>query len=184
MIFPKWPIVCLVAICANACSAEPSVGNAVPPAAPKASAAPAALVSVRSMIEALEKSGAAPALDRSSDIRGPDVNANGVRDDIEAYINALPLTPKQIKAAMQDAKAVQLALTVSLNDKIALQGVGNAMAAAIKCHGSVDANYFPLSVKIEAMTANTRERTKRYLAYNAARSGSTTGWPSGDTCEK
>ena len=184
MIFPKWPIVCLVAICANACSAEPSVGNAVPPAAPKASAAPAALVSVRSIIEALEKSGAAPALDRSSDIRGPDVNANGVRDDIEAYINALPLTPKQIKAAMQDAKANQLALTVDIADKAALQQVGDISMAAGNCLGDVLIDFYALSRKIEAMTANTRERTKRYLAYNAARSGSTTKLPNGDTCEK
>ena len=175
---------CLVAICANACSGEPNVGNAVPPAAPKASAAPTAQVSVRSMIEALEKSGAAPALDRSSDIKGPDVNANGVRDDIEAYINALPLTPKQINAAMQKAKANQLALTVELVDKSALQQVGDTTAAASNCLGDEVVEFYALSRKIEAMTANTRERTKRYLAYNAARSGSTTKLPNGDTCEK
>ena len=184
VIFPKWPMACLVAICANACSGEPNVGNAAPPAAPKASAAPTAQVSVRSMIEALEKSGAAPALDRSSDVKGPDVNANGVRDDIEAYINALPLTPKQIKAALQKARGLQLTLMVDTSDKAAVQLIGETMMAGTNCLGDVLIDFYALSRKIEAMTANTRERTKRYLAYNAASSGSTTGLPNGDTCEK
>ncbi len=161
--------------------------SAAPPPAVVASSVPAVVVptvSVRSMIEALEKSGAAPALDRSSDVKGPDVNANGVRDDIEAYINALPLTPKQIKAALQDAKANQLALTVDISDKAALQQVGDISMAAGNCLGDVLIDFYALSRKIEAMTANTRERTKRYLAYNAARSGSSTSMPNGDTCEK
>ncbi|VTU35917.1 hypothetical protein RA8CHR_05340 [Variovorax sp. RA8] len=40
-----------------------------------------------------------------------------------------------------------------------------------------------LSGKIEAMTANTRERAKRYMEYNAASSGSSTTLPNGNTCE-
>ena len=37
--------------------------------------------------------------------------------------------------------------------------------------------------KIEALTANTRERAKQYLAYNRARSDSVTELPAGNTCE-
>ena len=142
------------------------------------------IVSIRDMIEALEKSGTAPPLDRSSDIKGPDVNNNGVRDDIEAYINLLPLTPKQIKALMQDARINQLTLTTDVSDKAALQRVGEASMAAGKCLADSLSGYYPLSRKIEAMTANTRERVKQYMAYNSARSGSSTTMPSGDTCEK
>jgi hypothetical protein len=40
-----------------------------------------------------------------------------------------------------------------------------------------------LAGKIESMTANTKERAARYMQYNAARSGSSTTMPSGDTCE-
>ena len=139
---------------------------------------------LKAQIAQLESSGALPALDRSSSIAGPDVNGNGVRDDIEAYITRLPLTAAQQRAALQDAKAAQMTLTVDLTDKVAQQKVGDAGMASMKCLSK----NFPegrseMSSRIESMTANTRERAKRYMEYNAARSGSSTSWPNGDTCE-
>jgi len=71
-------------------------------------------------IEALERKGGYPTLDRSSDIAGPDANKNGVRDDIEAWINTLSVTEPQRKALMQKAKALQQTLLVDLNDKVAV----------------------------------------------------------------
>jgi hypothetical protein len=139
---------------------------------------------LKTQIAQLESSGALPALDRSSSIAGPDVNNNGVRDDIEAYITRLPLTPAQQRAALQDAKATQMTLTVDLTDKVALQKVGDALMASTKCLGkNLDGNSSDMSSRIESMTANTSERAKRYMEYNAARSGSSTSWPDGDTCE-
>lgn len=140
-------------------------------------------------IEALETQGKLPKLDRSDSIVGPDANSNGVRDDIEAYIDTLVLTAAQKRAAMQKAKALQNTLTVDLTDKTALQKVGDGLMASTNCIGDifVDKRGAPdsyLSSRIEAMTANTRERSKRYMEYNAARSGSVTSLPSGDTCEK
>jgi len=138
-------------------------------------------------IKALEDSGAYPKLDRSTDLKGPDQNLNGVRDDVEAWINAQPITDVQKKAAMQDAEVFQRTLLVDLTDKAALQSVGDAMAAATVCTSEVfksnsNAGYM-LSNKIEAITFNTKERTMRYIAYNQARSGSTTKLPSGNTCK-
>jgi len=67
---------------------------------------------------------------------------------------------------------------------VALQKVGDALMASSKClNKNFAEGRSDLSHRIEAMTANTRERAKRYLEYNAARSGSSTDWPSGDTCE-
>jgi hypothetical protein len=43
-------------------------------------------------IIALKDSGVILKLDRSSDIKGPDQNLNGVRDDIDAWIAALLIT--------------------------------------------------------------------------------------------
>lgn len=135
-------------------------------------------------IKALEKSGAVPALDRTSSIAGPDLNKNGVRDDIEAYITHLPLAPVQQRAALQKARAIQLTLTVDLTDKVALQKVGDALMASSNClHDKYAEGASELSHRIEAMTANTRERAKHYMEYNAARSGSFTILPNGDTCE-
>jgi hypothetical protein len=42
---------------------------------------------------------------------------------------------------------------------------------------------FDLGSAIEAMTANTKERAKQYIAYNRAASGSTGRLPKGNTCE-
>ncbi len=38
-------------------------------------------------LQALEEEGTIPKLDRSKDLAGPDKNNNGVRDDIESYID-------------------------------------------------------------------------------------------------
>ena len=144
--------------------------------------------SLKSQIQALERSGALPALDRSTSITGPDANNNGVRDDIEAYIAGLPLSDAQKRAAIQAAKALQRTLTADLQDKVALQKVGDGLMASTKCLGDRFApdisSKSELSGKIEAMTANTKERARRYNQYNSARSGSVTSMPDGDTCEK
>jgi hypothetical protein len=135
----------------------------------------------------LETSGKLPNLDRSSSIAGPDANNNGVRDDIEGYIASLPITPVQKAGAMQAARAQQQTLTVDLTDAEALNRIGSLGARATNC---VPDTFLPkyddgftLLKKIEAMTANTRERAQQYLAYNRARSGSVTSLPSGDTCD-
>lgn len=144
------------------------------------------LPTLREQIAALERSGAYPTLDRSTDIAGPDANGNGVRDDIEAWINSQQLSDVQKKALMQDARATQRTLLVDLNDRAALQRTDEGLMASTKCGGdsfSKSSDFYPLANKIEGMTANTRQRAERYMKYNAARSGSSTTYPKGNTCE-
>ncbi|HRH05824.1 MAG TPA: hypothetical protein PK702_08370 [Burkholderiaceae bacterium] len=86
-------------------------------------------------IKALEDSGAYPKLDRSTDLKGPDQNLNGVRDDVESWINKQPITDVQKRGGMQLAAVFQKALFVDLNDKVALQVVGDEMMASIICIG-------------------------------------------------
>jgi hypothetical protein len=137
-------------------------------------------------IEQLERKGGYPTLDRSDDIAGPDVNRNGVRDDIEAWINSLSVTEPQRKALMQTAKALQKTLTVDYIDKDAVQRVGEESMASTVCgrlRFTPYAEFSRLGGKIEAMTANTRGRAMRYMEYNKASSGSVTTAPMHDTCE-
>lgn len=159
------------------------------PAATAESAASgvAAPTSLQAQIQALEASGALPTLDRSADIKGPDANNNGVRDDIEAWIAAMPITETQKRAAMQSARAQQRMLVVDINVRVALQSAADQMAASVVCLSDV---FSPnrqdgrsLGSKIEAITANTRERARRYVDYNKARSGSVTSLRSGNNCE-
>src|SRR5690606_37178328 len=54
---------------------------------------------LKQQLDDLERRGELPALDRSSDIAGPDADHNGIRDDIDAYITALPVNDAVKKAA-------------------------------------------------------------------------------------
>lgn len=137
-------------------------------------------------LKELEQSGELPPLDRSSDIRGPDANNNGIRDDIDAYIASLQVTDGQRKAIEQKARASQSMLLVDVNDPVALRAVSDKGSRAIVCLGA----HFPdgkersaIVTKIESITANTRERAEQYLKYNQALSGGVYRLPSGDTCD-
>lgn len=138
-------------------------------------------------IQALEASGQLPKLDRSTDIKGTDTDNNGIRDDIDAWIAAQPMTDEQKKAAWQMARAQQATLMADLTDKAALNQLGDRTMRGVDCLAdSFEPDYqkgLDLSNRIEAMTANTKERAKQYSAYNRASSGSSGGLPEGNTCE-
>ena len=134
----------------------------------------------------MERKGEYPTLDRSADIAGPDANKNGVRDDIEAWINTLNVTEPQRKALMQKARALQQTLLVDPADKDAVQRAGEGLMASTNCGASrfkPFAEFVKPNEKIEAMTENTRQRAERYMQYNKASSGSVTTLPNHDTCE-
>jgi len=93
----------------------------------------------------------------------------------------------QKKAAQQMARVQQAKLLVDLNDKVALQVLGDRSMAGVKC---LRVSFMPdfqkgydVGSQLEAMMANTKERAKQYIAYNRARSGSTGRLPKGNTCE-
>jgi len=167
-------------------SAGTSSESSSPASSSGASPTPAGTLTLAQQIEQLERKGGYPTLDRSTDIAGPDANKNGVRDDIEAWINSLNVTEPQRKALMQKAKALQQTLLVDLADKAAVQRAGEGLMASTKC-GADKFDPFEEFIKpntrIEAMTANTRARAERYMQYNKARSGSSTTLPDYDTCE-
>jgi len=128
--------IALATLALSACGGgnrPPVPAGATAPAPAPGSATPTLL----DQIKALEASGQLPQLDRSSSIPGPDANHNGVRDDIEAWIAALPITDKQKKAALQDARSNQKMLLVDLTDKTALQALGDEGAAGIACLADV-----------------------------------------------
>jgi hypothetical protein len=142
---------------------------------------------MKEQIKALEDSGKLPKLDRSTSIAGSDVNNNGIRDDIDAWIAALPITDAQKKAAQQAARGKQATLLVDLTDKVALNRLGEQQSRSVNCLSDIfQPDYqqgFDLSSQIEAITANTKERAKQYIAYNRAASGSVISSVPGNTCD-
>lgn len=136
----------------------------------------------------LERSGALPVLDRSSSIPGPDANANGIRDDVETYINGQLYSAPQKQAAMQTAKSLQAMMLVDTSDKAATDAVSLTSGRAIHClvtRFPVGSAVDPERVvkDLEKVTANTEARIRAYLKYSAARDGTVSTVLREDSCE-
>lgn len=88
---------------------------------------------MKQQLAELERTGVLPQLDRSADIAGPDADHNGIRDDIDAYIAALPVSDPVKKAARQVARVQQKALLIDLKDRPALKALADASMASTAC---------------------------------------------------
>lgn len=134
----------------------------------------------------LESSGKLPTLDRSASIAGPDANANGIRDDVDAYINNQGYNAAKLKSAQQTARAIANILVVNINNQDELRATDLSLQKSINCVFSnfADANQSAVVIKnIEKITANTKPRVEAYIKYQIAMDGKVLASPQGDTCE-
>jgi hypothetical protein len=139
----------------------------------------------------LETSGMIPVLDRSAALPGPDLNSNGIRDDIDNYLTTLNLPLSMRTAAEQLARALQEAVVVNSADKVLTTPIRDRATKGIACvwdrfpqdpsSGQLSASQMVHS--IEKLTANTRARVISYMTYNGSLNGSVSSLPSGDSCE-
>jgi len=136
----------------------------------------------KSEVKNLKKDNLIPVLGRSADLAGPDLDNNGIRDDIDAYINKTYTNEKERKAAQQFARAMQHIILVDVNDEDAVNEASLLSNYAINCIGDTFNTWKTLD-EIKAMTTSTEKRLNAYLNYNSARDGSTSSLPKGDTCE-
>ncbi|MEX3983860.1 hypothetical protein AB4Y45_33285 [Paraburkholderia sp. EG287A] len=129
--------------------------------------------SISQAIAQAESTGQIPTLNRDDTVAGP--TTNGVRNDIAAYINSLPDTAVQKKALLQDAAALQLALTVDTTNQAAMLDVGQKIMKSSHCmfqqYGTTDAP--KKSGDLEKFTVNTKARFDAYEKFNNAMSGTT-----------
>ena len=129
-----------------------------------------------------------PKIGSMDSIAGIDTNNNGVRDDVDAFINTEYLVASQKAAALQLARVIQRELMVSKTDEAAIKLVSLAQSRAVKCiYLKFDSNspIKPAAVvgNIEYLTANTKERKSAYLSFSKAVDGTTSTIPDGDTCD-
>lgn len=149
----------------------------------------AAALTPQEEIARLEASGEIPVLERSASLGGIDANSNGVRDDIERYIEKKYAEPAQRRVAMQTARALQKTVQVDTNDEFAVESVSQDGMRAVNCRGAVFPGVegfkeaFRMSQELESLTTNTLLRLKAYMAYNKAVSGTVSQLPTGDTCD-
>lgn len=126
-------------------------------------------------------------LDRSSSLSGPDANHDGIRDDINRWIDTQPYSQPEKNAVSQLALTVQRTLLVDIKDKRAARRVAEAVYAAIGC---VRLTFEPKSPKpsqitshLEAITANTKDRAMQYIRFNSALDGMVFELPETPTCD-
>jgi len=146
------------------------------------------LQSPSTKLRTLEESDAIPTPDRGPSLEGVDANGNGVRDDIDHFIDQSYASRPQQSAARQLAANLQKTLTVDKQDRIALRAVSIAGTRAVHCVYSRfvgengDKRAGAVVYELEALTANTRPRLMAYLAYNKAMDGTSSSLPEEDTC--
>jgi len=167
-------VLCAIALCA--CGGGETAPRVNGPDSPKAK------------VFALEESGAIPKLERGPTLEGVDANGNGVRDDIDAFIERNYSTEPQRRAASQLAAHFQKTILVDKSDRAALKRQSVLGMRAVRCvaarFNGVDGSKQAGAVvyELEAVTANTKERLKAYLAYSKGLDGTVVSMPEGDTC--
>lgn len=141
--------------------------------------------SVADKLRALEERGELPKLDRGPGLSGLDADGDGLRDDLARYIDSLPETPERKQALRQLARSMSNTLIADTNDPASLEAASAAQMRSIRCLGSrfKPSETEPFLNLIRSVVVNTKERFFAYDRYNAARSGSVTSMPRGDTCE-
>jgi hypothetical protein len=135
-------------------------------------------------IQSLQASGQLPVLDVTTSLTGTDADGDGVRDDLDKYIAALPDSAVQKKALLQLAAGIQATLSVDATSSTALSAASMALNRGDACVWQMYAGASPtLRVHtLEELTINTQPRLVAYEGYNAARTGATVTAPTGTVC--
>jgi hypothetical protein len=167
----------------TACGGKPS--SNLPPKSPEFNVKKASNGAAPMSLDEMLKAGGMPPLDESPGLMGPDTNGNGVRDDIEAWIESLPYSADQKKALLQFASAEQQALMHAgdpAKAKVAAKPINSAITCVMSRFEYEKAS--GLISKISSYTANTLERATEYAKFQDLMSGSSIGEPEGESCTK
>ena len=119
-------------------------------------------------------------LDRSDSLTGLDENNDGIRDDIEIFINLLQVTEPERNAIKQNARYLQKNLYHDWSDTsdknvVKAWRMGDEYLKVIACKDFVGIDIddrINTSKTLTALTYNTKARTLHYIAYNRLQDGS------------
>ncbi|MCX2535004.1 hypothetical protein OQ486_16290 [Plesiomonas shigelloides] len=140
-------------------------------------------------IDELTSSNQIPNLERDDSLLGVDSNKDGIRDDIESFIEVNYSEDLKIKAARQFAKSMNNVFNVDSTDVLAVKKAARDNSNAISCiYSRFDPNSEYKSAmqvvqEIEAVTFNTKKRLLSYFKFNKALDGTSWAAPEGETCE-
>lgn len=124
-------------------------------------------------------------LDRTDTLGGIDINNNGVRDDIEDYINKNFTNKKEKKALFQFARAMQKKVMFTSNDREEARRLTIKSNKGLVCilHTFDEKTRKKQWQKIRSYTTNTKKRLESYLRLDGMLGGMVFSFPKGDGCE-
>ncbi|MBO0208624.1 hypothetical protein [Vibrio sp. Vb0877] len=127
-----------------------------------------------------------PVLDTSDTLSGVDSLHDGIRDDIQFYIDSLPEADSNKASLTNYAKSLQLTMTVDTTDVIEVKSVVDGMLFNVAClvlkHGDKQlANQYVK--QLSAFTRNTHARYEQGKKLDAVYSGSVYRLPETEECE-
>ncbi|HFQ5443234.1 TPA: chromosome partitioning protein ParA [Vibrio vulnificus] len=120
-----------------------------------------------------------PLLDRSDSLTGPDTNQDGIRDDVEAFIDALEVAEPVRNVLKQKARYSQEAISHDFesatdeNERLSYK-ISEKYNKVLACYDYLKVpveDSTQISRTVRALTYNTKARTLAYLAYNRLLSG-------------
>ncbi|HEY6815119.1 MAG TPA: hypothetical protein VI168_06230 [Croceibacterium sp.] len=122
--------------------------------------------------------------DRSSDLKGPDTNANGIRDDIDAWLGTLSIAGTAKSYLEAQARTLQQVATVDLTSTANLSSLNAAYFNAVMCNdtAATDLSVADLQHSLLHYTFNTKDRFRRYLDFDASLSQFSVTQPEAKTC--
>ncbi len=139
-------------------------------------------------LAAAEASGHLPAQDRDDTIAGTDADGNGIRDDIDRYINTLPDSEREKNALRQKAAALQATLVEDISNAVIRARVSREIMKSTDCITTVyngsDRKGYKRGSELQKLTVNTPQRLRAYARFNQAMSGSVTKMPEGNNCAR
>ncbi|MDW2322721.1 hypothetical protein R7127_20850 [Vibrio sp. 1159] len=127
-----------------------------------------------------------PVLDTSDTLSGVDSQHDGIRDDIQFYIDSLPEADSNKASLTNYAKSLQLTMTVDTTDVIEVKSVVDGMLFNVAClvlkHDDTQlANQYVK--QLSAFTRNTKARYEQGKKLDAVYSGSVYRLPETEECE-
>ena len=107
----------------------------------------------------------------NSDLAGPDVDRNGIRDDVDAWIAAQPFTVPQKRAAEQFARTMQASMAEQYKTRKDIKRMGDQIGMAINCMASQFDQFDHVADAVISETLNTKVRILKQDANDEMASG-------------
>jgi len=137
-------------------------------------------------ISKMEESGELPKLKRTDTLDGIDNDQNGIRDDIDAYMQKNFTDADQQNAVKQFAKSMQEFLLTNPDDREEAKAASIKNSKAISCiylRFPAD-NAYEIINDIDAITTNTKKRLLASIAVDKALDGTVISEQNGDVCDE